>query len=70
MRRNEFLELLQNHTKKFADAVSTKEGEWIVKGFIDVYRKIYTVSVDTKIISKVLELLRSRCSWTSATPTS
>ncbi|MFP5206329.1 MAG: type II restriction endonuclease [Acidobacteriota bacterium] len=57
MTRDEFLELLRNHTKKFADAVSTQEGEWIVKGFIDVYRKIYTVSVDTKIISKVLELL-------------
>ena len=52
-----FLELLQQHAGKFADAVATREGEWIVKGFIDIYRRIYTVSVDTKIISKVLELL-------------
>ncbi len=27
------------------------------QGFIDVYRRIYTISVDTKIVSKVLELL-------------
>jgi hypothetical protein len=28
-----------------------------VKGFIDVYRNLYTISVDTKVISKIIELL-------------
>lgn len=31
--------------------------EWTVKGFIDVFKNIYTVSADTKVISKVLELM-------------
>ncbi len=31
-------------------------GDWTVKGFIDVFRNIYTVSPDTKVISKILEL--------------
>ena len=57
MTSEDFLVLLQNHTERFADAVSTKEGDWIIKGFIDIFKKICTVSVDTKIISKVLELL-------------
>lgn len=52
-----FLELLQAHAASFAKAVATKEGEWIIKGFIDIYRRIYSISVDTKIVSKVLELL-------------
>lgn len=52
-----FLCLLQEHTKSFAAAVATAEGDWIIKGFIDVYQRIYTISVDTKITSKVLELL-------------
>lgn len=52
-----FLGLLQEHCAGFASNVATNEGEWIIKGFIDVYRQIYTVSVDTKIVSKVLELL-------------
>jgi len=52
-----FLTLLQAHSAEFARAVATNEGEWIIKGFIDIYRQIYTVSVDTKIVSKVLELL-------------
>ena len=57
MTTDEFLEKLQGHAESFAKAVATKEGEWILKGFIDIYRRIYTISVDTKIVSKVLELL-------------
>lgn len=36
--------------------ISTETGEWTVKGFIDVYRNIYTISSDTKIVSKILEI--------------
>src|SRR5271154_2260620 len=57
MKSEEFLQKLQAHATSFAKAVATNEGEWIVKGFIDVYRRVYTISVDTKIVSKVLELL-------------
>ena len=57
MTANEFLKELQAHAASFAKAVATNEGEWIIKGFIDVYQRIYTISVDTKIVSKVLELL-------------
>ncbi len=57
MTRDEFLFALQEHSAAFAKAVTTNEGDWIVKGFVDIYRQIYTVSVDTKIVSKVLELL-------------
>lgn len=57
MRPEHFLKHLQEHTTSFAKAVATNEGDWIIKGFIDVYRRIYTISVDTKIVSKVLELL-------------
>lgn len=37
--------------------VTTDKGHWTVKGFIDVYQQIYTISLDTKVLSKVLELL-------------
>jgi hypothetical protein len=45
---NEFVEDLKKH-------VST-ETEWTVKGFIDIYKNIYTISSDTKIVSKILEI--------------
>jgi hypothetical protein len=57
MTSKKFLHSLQVHAESFAKAVATNEGEWIIKGFIDVYRRIYSISVDTKIVSKVLELL-------------
>lgn len=57
MKNNKFLEDLQQHAESFAKAVATNEGEWIIKGFIDIYKRIYSISVDTKIVSKVLEFL-------------
>jgi len=57
MTSDQLLTNLQDHAESFAKAVATDEGEWIIKGFIDVYRRIYSISVDTKIVSKVLELL-------------
>ena len=45
---------------KFADRlekyVSTDNGDWSIKGFIDVYKNVYTISSDTKIVSKILEI--------------
>jgi hypothetical protein len=32
------------------------DDEWTVKGFIDVFKNIYTISSDTKVVSKILEL--------------
>ena len=36
--------------------VSTADGNWAIKGFIDIYKNIFTISSDTKIISKILEI--------------
>ena len=47
------LDLFCNKLKVY---VSTDDGGWTVKGFIDVFKNIYTISADTKIISKILEI--------------
>lgn len=51
-----FLAALRELTDTLGETVSTSDGQWTVKGFIDVYRSIYTISADTKIISKILEI--------------
>ena len=51
-----FKKALLQFVEQLKDYVATDSGEWSVKGFIDVYRNIYTISSDTKIISKVLEI--------------
>ena len=36
--------------------VSTEDGQWAIKGFIDAFKHIYTISSDTKVVSKILEI--------------
>lgn len=51
------LAALQKEVATYNRIIATKDGDWIVKGFIDIYRKVYTISLDTKVVSKVIELL-------------
>jgi len=57
MDKKQFLAVLQAEVATFNSAVSTPNGDWIIKGFIDTAKNIYTISVDTKVISKIMELL-------------
>lgn len=52
----EFKLELDRFADKLKQYVSTDNGDWSVKGFIDVYKNIYTISSDTKIVSKILEI--------------
>ncbi|MCA1717904.1 MAG: EcoRV family type II restriction endonuclease [Actinobacteria bacterium] len=52
-----FLTLLQQEAATFNELISTEDGDWIVKGFIDVLENIYTISSDTKVVSKLIELM-------------
>ena len=54
--KEQFLKKLKQFANTLTDYVSTNEGNWSIKGFIDVDEQIYTISSDTKIISKILEI--------------
>ncbi|PCI02563.1 MAG: restriction endonuclease [Zetaproteobacteria bacterium] len=54
--KDDFLAKLKEFAKTLNDYVSTNSGDWSIKGFIDVDKNIYTISSDTKIISKILEI--------------
>lgn len=54
--KKEFLDKLKDFSKELTEYVSDKVGGWKVKGFIDIEKSIYTISSDTKIISKILEI--------------
>lgn len=55
--KQKFRNQLLKHVGLFNKAVSTDKGDWVVKGFIDIAKNIYTISADTKVISKIMELL-------------
>ncbi len=46
---------LKNFAATLTSFISNND-EWTIRGFIDIFKNIYTISSDTKIISKVLEL--------------
>lgn len=52
----EFEKALNKFVDELKQYVSTDVGDWTIKGFIDVYKNIYTISSDTKIVSKILEI--------------
>lgn len=53
--KEDFLNILQKFAIEIVELI-TKDNSWTVKGFIDLYKNIYTISSDTKIISKILEI--------------
>ena len=50
-----FAERLKVFASTLAEQISA-ENEWTVRGFVDIFKNVYAISSDTKIISKVLEL--------------
>ena len=56
MDKETFIKLLREGVCGFDKSISTEDGNWVVKGFIDVYKNIYTISSDTKVVSKIIEL--------------
>lgn len=57
MELDNFQKSLLKHSEDFQKILATPSGDWSVKGFIDVAKNIYTISVDTKVISKIIELM-------------
>jgi hypothetical protein len=47
---------LEEFVTELKDYVSTDDGQWTVKGFVDIFKNVYTISADTKIVSKILEI--------------
>lgn len=52
----EFESQLKEFVSTIQENLTTEDGQWSVKGFVDVLQNVYTISSDTKIISKVLEI--------------
>lgn len=54
--KQEFKQKLNRLVLDLREHISTTDDQWTVKGFIDVFKNIYTISADTKIVSKILEI--------------
>jgi Restriction endonuclease EcoRV len=54
--KEKFLSLLTLLANDLTQYVSTECGDWAIKGFIDTKSQIYSITSDTKIVSKILEV--------------
>ena len=54
--REYFKNQLKKYVRRLQRYASSEDGQWTIKGFIDIFQNIYTISPDTKIISKVMEI--------------
>jgi len=54
--KEKFARKLEQFVNELRDHVSSGDGQWTVKGFIDIFKNVYTISSDTKIVSKILEI--------------
>ena len=52
--KEKFNEFIPKLTKELSIPNST---DWTVKGFIDCNKNIYSISTDTKVVSKIIELI-------------
>ena len=57
MDKKVFQELLAEEVKSYKALLETPNNDWIVKGFIDVNKNIYGITNDTKVVSKVIEII-------------
>lgn len=57
MGKDDFFMLLSEEVKTYKDYLETDSHDWIVKGFIDIDKNVYTISNDTKVVSKIIEIL-------------
>ena len=57
MDNTRFYNLLLKEINTYKKLLETDNEEWIIKGFIDVNQNIYTISNDTKVVSKIIEII-------------
>lgn len=57
MDKKAFQELLAKEVETYKALLETPDNDWIVKGFIDVNKNIYGITNDTKVVSKVIEIV-------------
>lgn len=57
MTKEEFFDLLTEEVTTYKQYLETDSEDWIVKGFIDIDKNVYTITNDTKVVSKIIEIL-------------
>jgi len=52
-----FLEHMQQQVAKLNQLLASQGGNWAIRGVIDIFQQIYALSADTKLVSKIMEIV-------------
>ena len=55
MDKDTFLSLLSVEVADYKALLETQQSDWVVKGFIDIDKNVYTITNDTKVVSKIID---------------
>ena len=59
--KEKFASALEDFVESLSDYVSTEDGQWTIKGFIDIFKNIYTIS---EVGSLLWTSQRQKLRWT------
>jgi len=51
-----FVQSLKDSLNELQSAVSTRNLDWTIRGFVDIHKNLFSVSDDTKVVSKIMEI--------------
>lgn len=54
--KDKFIVEFRKSLDSLCKSVTTDDMQWTIKGFLDIYKNLYTISSDTKVVSKILEI--------------
>lgn len=57
MTKEKFTQLLSQEVESYKTLLETANNDWIVKGFVDIDKNVYTITNDTKVVSKIIEII-------------
>ena len=57
MDKQTFQRLLTKEVSTYKSLLETENRDWIVKGFIDIDKNVYAITNDTKVVSKIIEII-------------
>jgi len=66
MKKEDFIQKLRKKVSSLPSDTQSENLDWNIKGFVDIKKDIYSLSPDTKLISKVLELYLYPQLWSFA----
>jgi len=58
MDKAKFREKLLGHLNQYLCDIQDSDGNWTVKGFIDIFKNIYTISLDIAELKRILSVIK------------